>query len=171
MIPAESSSSVDHLEISLNRGRFETFDGRISLAKDGDFLLWVRGVGIDGYLGEIVQRSIQIDGTPPTISIDVSPSEDDPNLGEVVYITLDAIDSAGIRLLEYRIDDEEFQPYTGEIAISIAKKPGGVYVKGGTVFGKVFLDKHLRRSLKIKIQCHAIDLVGNESFESISLKY
>ena len=171
ILPVELDSSVDRLEFSLNRGRFETFDGRISLKEDGEFLLWVRGVGVDGYLGEVVQRLIQIDGTPPTITIDVSSIEEDPDLGEVVYITMDATDNTDVEILEYKIDDEDFQPYIGEIAISVARKPGGVYLKGGSVFGKVILDKHLRRSLKIKIHCRAVDLVGNESFESVSLKY
>ena len=171
VIPAEPNSSIDRLEYSLNRGRFKTLDGKISLTKDGDYLLWVRGVGVDGYLGEIVQRSIQVDGTPPTITIDVSPVEDHPDLDEVVNITLDALDNSDIQLLEYKIDDGEFQPYTEEIVISLARKPGGVYLKGGTVLGKVFLDKHLRRSLKIEIHCHAIDIMGNESFERVTLKY
>ena len=170
-VPIQSDSSVESLEFSLNRGPFELYDDNIILKKDGQYLLRVKGVGADGYHGDIIEQLIEIDGTPPIIAMDISPIQDDIDLGEVVYVTINVIDNTELESLQYKINDEDFQPYTEPIAISLAREPGGVYLKGGTLFGKVILDKNLRRNLKTKILCHAVDIVGNESFESISLKY
>ena len=171
VVPITDDTSVDHLEYSLNDQPFLPFESTLSFKQDGTYLLKVRGIGADGKPGEIIERTIQVDGTPPVISIDISPRQDDPDLGEVVYATIDVSDESDLEVLECRINDEPYQPYEDRIPISVGREPGGVYIKGGNVFGKVVLDKNLRKSIKVNLSCRAVDAVGNESIESISLKY
>lgn len=171
VVPSQISSSVGYLEYSLNHGPFRVFDGIVNIPEDGEYQLKVRGVGIDEYAGNLIQQLIVVDGTPPEISIDVSRVQEEPNTGKMVYVTVEATDNTGVESLEYQLNDEEYRSYTGRIPINITKKPGGIYLKGSNLHGNTVVDKNLRRALKFSIHCHATDLLGNESFESISLKY
>ena len=171
VIPSQIESSVNYLEYSLNHGPFQVFDGIVNIPEDGEYLLKVRGIGLDEYAGNIVQQLIEVDGTPPEISIDVSGIHEDPNIGKMVYVTVKATDYTGVESLEYKLNDDEYRSYTEKIPINITRKPGGVYLKGADLHGNTVVHKNLRRSLKVSIHCRATDLLGNESFEGISLKY
>ena len=171
VVPGNINTSIERLEISLDNKPFQEFQGTIVLPQPGEYLVKVRGVGADDYLGSVIEQLIELDATPPEISIDVGPVQDVPDLGEVVYVILEATDNTGVDSIEYKINDEEYRPYSEKIIIDVSRKPGGVYIKGSDLNGQVVVDKLLRRALKFIIHSRAIDLVGNESVESVVLKY
>ncbi len=169
--PSTADTSIVSYEFSLNDEKFQPTDGGINFRTEGAYIVKVRGVGADGYVGEPFVQEIELDKTPPTISSFVTPATEDPEIGQVVYVTFDVLDKTGVKSTLYRIDGGEYQPYDGPIKVSVDNPYVGVHMQATDIFGKDVMDKHFKRPLEIKVECYAIDKVGNSSKKSLDLSY
>ncbi len=166
-----SDHSVAAFEYSLNNTPYQATDGIIYFSQEGLFLVKARGLGADGFAGDSIQQRVEVDRTPPVISGFASPPMHDDKDGDYVYVTLDVTDVNGVKAVLYRINDGAYQTYPGKFKLSINNPYIGIDVKAVDIYGKDYMDKHFKRPLQIKIDCQAIDMLGNISHETINLTY
>lgn len=171
VVPVREQSSIAGMIYNLNNGGFMSTDGRILFHEDGDYLLKVRAVGADGYMGEHIEQQLIVDTRGPRITPTVSPVTQDPEMGDVVFVTFDVADENGVETIEYRINESAYEPYSGRLKVAIASQYFGIHVQAINIYGKPFLDKYFKPAMDVKIDCHAVDVAGNHSMETLKLNY
>ena len=116
--PARRDTSVVQLEYSLDGQGYQPTGERIRFEADGDYHLRVRGRAADGVIGEPVELKLLVDGTPPEVSAEVSKPRQDPALGEVVAVQLNARDAHGVARIEVSTDGTRFVEYDRPLVFS-----------------------------------------------------
>lgn len=116
VVPARADTSVVAVEYRINGGDFEVLTERFRLPRDGDYEIEVRGRCLEGQCGESDAFRVRVDGTAPRVTARVSPEREEPDLGSIVYLTLDAADQNGVARVEVTGNGSIFREYQRPIA-------------------------------------------------------
>ena len=103
--PTLTESTVETFEYSVNDQGFVETPSRMFFKNDGQFTIRARGVAENGEKGKEIELVVEIDKTPPEISVTVKP------IGSKRQVTIIAKDVNGIDKILYRTQ-RSFQLYS-----------------------------------------------------------
>lgn len=112
-------SGVDRTEASLDGGPWQNATDPLELTAEGTHDLRIRSVDVAGNVETIRQRTVRIDATPPTTTLDLQgETRDDGAFVGSVDVTVSASDrSSGLASTQVRVDDGPWRTYRGPFAI------------------------------------------------------
>lgn len=112
-------SGVDRTEASVDDGSWQNVTAPLDLTAEGTHDVRVRSVDVTGNLETIRQRTVRIDVTPPTTTLDLQGDQrDDGAFVGVVDVTVSASDRAsGPASIQVQVDDGLWRTYRGPFAI------------------------------------------------------
>ena len=111
-------SGVNQTLFSLNSEGFKEVPGDLTYPDDGDYILKVYSVDMVGNAENPQIFNFTMDLTDPSTSYSVLGDKSQENLSPRTTIKLQGTDgSAGVQSTFYKIDDNDFQPFNGEISL------------------------------------------------------
>jgi alpha-L-arabinofuranosidase/regulation of enolase protein 1 (concanavalin A-like superfamily) len=115
-VEATDDRSVDHLEVQVDGGAWQTIAGAkgdVQVAGDGLHNVSVRAVDATGNVGEIRPLVVGIDKTPP-----VSQASFDDSTRVLTLVSADS--GSGVERVEYRLDGGDWATYQQPVALGDA---------------------------------------------------